>query len=299
MQPRVRELLLVFASGLGTFSFGAESLRFEVQSVSYFHVNMTSVGPVGEKPAERGRWLEIRLTFSGQEESRIRAARTFIDRAQDDTGATPLQYGGRQFYQESVGRVEGDSSLVTSKRPFSFSLEGIARGAKTLRSIEGVVEAFLPETDPNATVIVDRIASRIGEPLEYAGLTEAGVTLTFIDAKKEGGLAAMRADAEKTFGPGLPKGLYRIGENEIGVSLVDPEERVVGMEFQASDGRPLRYNHNGNAHYSGAGGRKVHVFAITPLPDDARFVCWLITKKSLVRIPLKLTELPLPPPPAF
>lgn len=240
----------------------------------------------------RERHVEVRLNLPDEIDRRTRAARVIISQAQDDTGAALVQSDNRAFYRASVGRVAGDVSRVTSRQPLSFSLSGFAMDARALRVVEGTVEAVVSDNDPDAVVIAERVSSRLGVPLYAPAFARAGVTLTLIGSETNDPiLTALREGMLRNVaGSPPPENLFRVGEDEIGVSLHDPEGRVVAMEFQTSEGAPLRYNHNGNAHYEGVDGRRVDVFRIPGMPADARFVCWVRTEKSVVKLPLKLAD---------
>ncbi|HEY1848834.1 MAG TPA: hypothetical protein VGG37_06495 [Opitutaceae bacterium] len=80
------------------------------------------------------------------------------------------------------------------------------------------------------------------------------------------------------------------------VSIDDPQGRMVGCQFEAGDGSALTYSHNGFAHAGDFPGQRIAGFHFgVPLPADARLVCWLITPRSLVTIPLKLHDVAFAP----
>jgi hypothetical protein len=89
-------------------------------------------------------------------------------------------------------------------------------------------------------------------------------------------------------------------DTDVAVGWRDPKHRIVGLEFQAADGSPLHYNHNGYFHSERPDEQKgFDVYDLrAPLPADARLVCWLLTEYSVVPAPLKVADLPLPPVPA-
>jgi len=214
------------------------------------------------------RSLTFRLKFAAPWDDRVRAARVIIESARDDTGAHLGQTATPAFRHDAVGCIAGDSSRTTSKEPLEFALHGSAKTATFLPAVKGTVEAVVPDLDPGATATVERITSYLGVALDSAAFARAGVTVT----------------------------VFSQPENELLVQIIDPEDLVVGWEFEAHDGGALPYNHNGVSHASGNSGTSSHRyhFATKP-PDDARFTCWMRTKKSLVRFPLNLTNILLPP----
>jgi len=86
----------------------------------------------------------------------------------------------------------------------------------------------------------------------------------------------------------------RMQADSLAVGIDDPNNHLVGVEFQTADGRPLRYDHNGFYHSGGGtSGKRLDIYQLK-LPPDARLVCWLITDKSLQKIPFEIHDLPLP-----
>jgi hypothetical protein len=85
------------------------------------------------------------------------------------------------------------------------------------------------------------------------------------------------------------------GEFDYVVVIDDSQGRMIGSEFEAGDGGPLTYNHNGAMHTGSFTGPRTDGYHFrAPLPPDARLVCWLITPRSLLTIPFKLHDLPIP-----
>jgi hypothetical protein len=260
---------LIGVNVLGMFPclLSATPAEWEVGTVSII-VNM--------RTSERG--VVVPLTWKSGMAERVRASRVVIDRAEDNLGVTLVQKSPPRFYHETAGRIEGDGAMRSSKQPLSFRLSGASALTTTLRSVEGTIEAIIPENDPASVVMVEQIGSHLGKQIISESLVKAGVEVIVFDRATK---------------PTWMIGGW--GENPIGVSVVDPEHRIVGMEFQAADGGALTYNHNGDGHSGGgAAGVGIHSYTIDRSAlVDAKFVCWLITEKSLVRFPLKLTELPL------
>jgi TonB family protein len=297
-----------------------------------------AIGPLEKTTNLRtgSRGVIIHLEATGPTASYVQAGRFILTQAQDDTGANLEQEGTPAFYHATVGRASGDHAESTSRQPISTTLMGLAKNAKTLKVIEGKLEVFVPAQDPDATVTVDKVASRFGIPLQGPALKKAGVTLVIYDrptaekmssAKTPGG--PQDYDAGQMFGsdyvdPSLPPAIAQamkdaqkkalensppafaeqmrkmneMSETEIAIGWHDPEHRIVGLEFQAVDGSPLAYNHNGYYHIERTSEKKgFDVYDLrSPLPASAKMVCWLLTNNSVIPVPLKLADLPLPEP---
>jgi TonB family protein len=254
------------------------------------------------------RGLQAYLTPVGPLEARVRAGRVTISHALDDTGAVLTQATTNKFYSVSVGRID-DSKDLTSREPTPFLLGGLSKGSKAIESVSGVLELVLPDLDPGSTVVIENIPAKYGSPVASEALARARVTLTVFDKKSACAAAGAKApggpqdyDSGTMFGAffPLPPGFPRPGmeEGDVAVAIDDPDERLVGLEVQAADGSPLRYNHNGQYHSSGLAGnpgRRFDTYHLgTDLPRDARLVCWLITSTSLLRVPFHFDRLPVP-----
>jgi TonB family protein len=276
------------------------------------------------------RGVIIHLAATGPNASQVQAGRFILTQAQDDTGAALEQDSAPVFHQASVGGV----AESTSREPISITLMGLSKKARTLRLVDGKLELFLPAQDPAATVTVGNVSSQFGIPLADPALKKAGVALVIYDkataeklaaaknpagpqeydtgpifgsdyldpkltpaeavAMKEAGKAASAA-AGPAFAE-LMRKMNEMGEQDIGIGRQDPNHCIVGLEFQAGDGSALSYSHNGRYHSERESEKKgFDLYNLrSPLPAGARLVCWLLTEKSVVPVPVKFTDLPLP-----
>lgn len=282
------------------------------------------------------RGVTLRLVATGSGAVEVRSGRFLVTRAVDDTGATLSEYGTPAFYHPAVGRLTGYQSEITSRQPITVSLIGISAKAKSIRLLEGRLELFVPGLDPDATVSVDNLATKYGRPIRDPALKKAGVTLVVYDRPTAERMYAHHTpggpqdyDSSMMFGsdyfpPGTSPAMQRamrmarkqryagygpalaarfkralqMGKEEIAVGLHDPHHRVVGLEFQAADGSTLHYNHNGQLHSERtAEGKRFDVYDLRAgIPAQIRMVCWLLTKKSVLTMPVKLTNISLPKP---
>jgi TonB family protein len=233
-----------------------------------------------------------------------------ITQALDDKGALLSQQTTNKFYTVSVGRID-DSRDLTSREPASFSLWGLSEDSKDLVSVLGVLELVIPDLDPNSTAIVANIPEKFGSAIASDVLAAADVTVTVFDKAAANAAAANKVpggpqeyDSGPFFGsvPKLPVGFPRpkmeMEDSDIAVAIDDPNNRLIGLELQAADGSPLNYNHGGSYHSSGfpgSPGRRFDTYHIgAALPGDARLVCWLLTPKSVLKIPFQIERLPIP-----
>ncbi len=284
----------------------AGCLKAEAEVPNAIQLEVSAETTANIRTGERG--VIVYLAPVGPLEARVRAGRVTLSHALDDTEAVLTQTTTNKFYSVSVGRVD-DSKDLTSSEPTPFSLWGLSESAKALEMISGTLELVVPDLDPNATVVVDNIASAFGSAIKSEALAKAGVTLVVFDKKSAEAEAATKApggpqefDAGPIFGasyhppPGFPKPGMEAGD--IAVAIDDPGEHLIGVEIQAADGSPLHYNHGGHYHSSGlvgSPGRRFDIYGLGAiLPEGARLICWLVTPGSCLKIPFHIDTLPLP-----
>jgi TonB family protein len=281
-------------------------LSARADAVDAVQLEISAETTVNMRDGTRG--VNAYLAPVGPLQSRVRAGRVTLSHALDDTGAVLVQATTNTFHSVSAGRID-DSMDLTSREPTPFSVWGLSPGAKALEMISGTLELVIPDLDPGSTVVVENIAARFGSAIPSEALSRAGVTLTVFDRASAFAAAAAKArggpqdyDAGVLFGgsprppPGFPKA--EMEEGDIAVAVDDPQQRLVGLEIQAADGGPLRYNHGGNYHssgFAGSPGRRFDTYHIgASLPEGARLACWLVTPGSLLKIPFHIDALPLP-----
>jgi TonB family protein len=293
---KIRQLagLLVLSACLGAQA--ADEVQLEVSAERTLNIRNGTLG------------VNAYLAPVGPLESRVRAGRVTISHALDDTGVLLTQQGTNTFYSVSVGRID-DSKDLTSREPTPFSLWGLSKDAKALKFVSGVLELVIPDLDPGSTVVVGNVAARYGAPISSDVLSKAGVTLTVFNRTSATAAAEARTpggpqdfDSGTLFGshPHLPAGFPNPGmeDGDIAVAIDDPGDRLLGVEIQAADGSPLRYDHGGWYHSSGltgSPGRRFDIYHLgSDVPADARLVCWVITPTSLLKMPFHIDTLPLP-----
>ncbi len=255
----------------------------------------------------KGRLLSGHIGLTGGGASDVKAGRVLVVSARDDVGTELQQAGSLGFYRPAVGSISAEDWVRTPFPAMSYSLALPAAAATEISLVEGTVELVIPAIDPKATARIDGLAYKLGVPLESPELREAGVTVVVFDKascdrfmkdQKPGGPADY--DTGAFFGlrsPDLPDDFMRglvMEASDLAVGIDDPQGRLAGFEFQAA-GESLYYNHNGRYHSGASPGKRFAVYSLqASLPEDAIMVCWLITPKSLVKVPLRLEHLPLP-----
>lgn len=284
---RLTLLVIVIISCLFTQSLASEpEIRFVVGSVQNVNVSGVIYPAVGV-----AREVVIRLQMLGATPTQVRAGRVVVTKALDDTGAELKPSGEPSFIHQAAGSVGGrpDEPDVN----LDFTLSGMAQAARAIRTIECRVELVIPDLDPEATLVIDNVASKCGAPIDSQSLRAADVILTVLTRQDQ----ERRGIAVDDFHISIEPIARPFAVDDVCTTIIDPHVQLIGSEFQTRDGGPLRYHHNGYSHSSdGRGNFRVDTYRIPPmLPGDARMVCWLVTGKSLVTIPLTLKDIELPP----
>jgi hypothetical protein len=210
--------------------------------------------------------LEVELKVSGPELTDCKGMRVVVKEAKDDAGkAIKVQEsgfndGGFEPLQKAFGGGFGDQKQ--NEFGAKVQLENPARSAKTL-TLDAAVELLVPSKDP-ASIVSANVAKEAGKPLAGEALKAAGATITLNAAKGD----------------------------EIGYTISDPNKKVASVEFCSADGKPLESN---GRFSSGFGGKKdVTINLSNKAPADAMVKIYLLTAKSVVSVPVKLSAVALP-----
>lgn len=266
----------------------------------------------------------VRMQLRGAVTAEVKAARVIVTHAQDDTGLALRQDGTPVFYYPAVGSSSRDDFTGRRSPSLSATLTPAAPTANSITSLEGMVELVIPALDPNATAVIEDLPTKAGTTVESPALRKAGVTLEIFDQRAYDARLATYHDQQgglTDYGIGvyldptlLDKNVsheqiqqtieqlrsqdrpLKATDRDIALGITDPENRLVALEFRAADGAPLIYNRNGWAHFSVEHwGRHLDFYRLEAgIPSGLQLVCWLLTPKSLVQVPLKLADLSLP-----
>ncbi|HZZ17816.1 MAG TPA: TonB family protein [Opitutaceae bacterium] len=274
------------------------------------NVQMQIVASTTRNMRSGARGVTVNFIPIGMLSSRIQAGRVTIKHALDDKGTLLTQETTNKFYSISVGRIDNSKDL-TSREPTSFSLWGLSADSKELDSILGVLELVVPDLDADSIVTVPSIATKFGSSISSEALTAAGVRVTAFDKHSAYDEASNKVpggpqdyDSGPFFGPlpklppGFPVAKTEMEDGDVAVAIDDPNDHLISIEFQAADGTPLNYDHAGHYHSSGipgSPGKRFDVYHVgSAILQNARMVCWLLTQRALLRIPIQIAKLPIP-----
>jgi hypothetical protein len=119
--------------------------------------------------------LEIELKLTGDDLADAKAARVALKRAVDESGRDllPEQKNGDDF-QKSSGSGAPDLKI---------NLKNPARGASAIKEISGEIQLYTPSRDPAATVVIDRLLSRMDKPIDSAALKSQQIAVRLVSPK--------------------------------------------------------------------------------------------------------------------
>lgn len=258
--------------------------------------------------------LEVELKIVGDALVDAKGMRLSVDAAVDDTG--------RDLINEKTEKSEftevdmSDKTAATVK----VALKNPVRQATAIKELSGSVELFIPRRDVEAVGTVTNLSKNLGVPVSSPALQAAGIELVIwnkdqFEARKRAEeeklkkeLAAKRKNAgegagEEDIGDSLADGLQKIfgslfsgfarmEDNSLAFQITDPHSRLVNIEFVDERGKPIGTN---GRMTIGGGKDKTSIYEFSEkLPDAARVRIYILTPKATIKVPFKLTRVPLP-----
>ena len=250
--------------------------------------------------------LEVELKLTGDDLADAKASRVLLKKAVDETGRDLLP----EEKKEPDFQTSGGSDL-------RISLKNPARGATALKEISGEVQLFTPSRDPAATVVVDRLLSRMDKPLSMPALKSQKIELAVVSPKVHRANAAKRnaefdkemaknkAEMEKELANASPEdakaleaimGLAKafsgmmdeVGDNDLILNVKDADNRLMDVEVTRADGEII------SSRGSMSSGELRILHFSEKLPPNAKLRVLVKTKKALVSSPFTLLNVPLP-----
>jgi hypothetical protein len=209
--------------------------------------------------------LEIELKVSGSELADCKGLRLAIKEAKDDAGKAIKEQEDR-FNDSGFAPLQkgfgGFDDKKADEYQLKVELENPARSAKML-TLDASLELLIPSKDP-AAIITVVIAKEAGKVLTNEALEKAGVALDFKAAKG----------------------------SEMSYSLADPNKKVAAIEFCGADGKALETSGRMTSGFSGK--KSVTITLRDKAPASVVAKVFLITEKSVVKVPVVLSAVPLP-----
>lgn len=256
--------------------------------------------------------LEIELKLIGDAMNEAKGIRVILDKAVDDTGRDLLNP------EKKSDEFEDISSSFGNREKIDIEMKNASRQAATVQEISGRIELFIPKRDPKASLMFPGVLKATGKPLTSADLKAAGISITIwtkeqYEVRRKAEEARIKKEMEerkkkaaenpgdpsdemleglmKIFG-GLFSALTEMGENAVALQLSDKQGKLISIEFEDAAGKPI--SRQGRSTMGSKDDQTQILEFENKLPADARMRVYLLTPRSVVSTPFKLTNIPLP-----
>ena len=258
--------------------------------------------------------LEVEMKVVGDILTDARGVRVSVTKAVDETG--------RNLVHEKEKEKDFDEfdSSDRSTLKVELELKNPSRQALAVQEISGVLEFFVPKRDPSSTVTIPALGKVVGQAVNSPALKTAGIEISIWNKEQyEGRRKAEEERLKKAFeekkkkaaesgnpaedlGDALADGLMKVfggmfsamtemGENGLALQIKDPGKRLIGIEFRDAAGKEV--SHRGRTSLGGEERTMLYEFE-EKLPPDTQVRFYLMTPASVVKMPFKLTSVPLP-----
>jgi len=252
--------------------------------------------------------LSLTLTLQGEDAVAVRSARPRVTRAVDDTGRDLANPPNAMTYgQDGWQQAQGEGAMTPR-----VELASPTRKAKSLTTVEGVVETYLPSRDPAATVKVDKVVSRKDKPLSLPALTAQGIRLAVIskeglerekkaaEAQEKAKSAKKGKQPKKDGADGIAEAMadvlvatiqslfQNVGENDLILKVSDPGKKIFSFDLAAADGAAIH-----SYGVTDVEGYRV-VRMLEPIPPTASLQVRLKTPKSFGEVRFAFQDVKLP-----
>ena len=255
-------------------------------------------------------YLRIEMKLNGAAvETSFGATKPVITEAVDDTGRSLVKSEARK--DPLFWTLQLNDAKKTSLDQ-STDLLNPARRATTISMI-GYVDVLTPQADPDAVYTITNFAASAGQSLAPKEVAKRGVEITVLtkplaDKMKQDKAAAAekKADAappsadqaiSQAFGKAfesLFSGFLRMGDNDLLFVVKDPQSQIAYIQIADETGAPLKTGSRSVSQDPDSGVYDYSVGLSAPVPATAQLKLYFATPKSLIHVPFKFENVPLP-----
>lgn len=235
--------------------------------------------------------LDVQLKLIGEALENAKSLRCKVSRAIDDTGRDLLKEEEEQSDFSDLDSNTPGQAEVTVK------LKNPSRRAMVVKELSGSIELFRPKLDPNSVVTIKKFTAESGKAIEHASLKAANVGLSILTKKQYESLSKKSIPDDDTSAvmnqmikalAGLFGGMMEVGENSVIIQLVDPELKVMKVEFLDGSGKQIDPQ-------SSMRMEDVRVYDFDrQMPATAQLRLYIATPASLLSIPFAVSDISLP-----
>jgi hypothetical protein len=195
------------------------------------------------------------------------------------------------------------SSRSSGALKTEVKLKNPSRNATIIKSLKGEVELFNLTESNGAILRLKDVLKHPAEPIQNPALARYVIQLVYLtkesyEAKKKemetqaksgaDGAGQKLGDAFGELFKGMLGGSMSNSKDAIQIYIKDPEKRIVGLEFQDAQGKPLKTR----------GGWTSNDFKQTdlagPPPPDTQLVVQLAVPEAVKTFPFEVHDIPLP-----
>jgi hypothetical protein len=259
--------------------------------------------------------LEVEMKVVGEILTDAKGVRVTVIKAVDETG--------KDLVPEKEKEKDFDEVDSSDKSTLKVELElkNPSRQALAVQEISGTLEFFVPKRDPAATVTVPELGRVVGQAVNSPALKAAGIEISIWNkeqyegkrkAEEERLKKALEEEKKKKkaesgtpdedLGDALANGLMKVfgglfsamtemGENGVALQIKDVKKQLIGIEFRDAAGKEV--SHRGRTSMGGEERTVLYEFE-EKLPASTQVRFYLMTPNSVVKVPFKLTGVPLP-----
>ena len=170
-----------------------------------------------------------------------------------------------------------------------------------------------PQADPDSVFTIKNFPAAAGQSLAPKDVAKRGVEITVLTKplaekmKQEKAAAAeKKADAappsaDKALGQAFGKafealfaGFLRMGDNDLLFIIKDPQSQIAYIQIADENGAPLKTGSRTISQDKDSGTYDYSVGLNAPVPATAQLKIYIATPKSLIHVPVKFENVPLP-----
>ena len=240
--------------------------------------------------------LEVELKLIGDGLNDATALRTTVSSALDSTGQSLIKKEDQSEGFEELSRYGGEVN-----NSFTLKFRNPSRKADKLTELKGEIELFVPKNDPQSIVSIDGLANWTGKPLTDPALKAAGIEVKLLTSEQQ--VAVRKAEQAERLAElkkqGVGEAMIKMAEesfdmfgggdaNSIMSQIKDPNNKLIGVSFWNAQGEEIRNNGS-----MSSGDEKTFYFN-EKLPADTKLKVYVLSDKSVVKVPIQLANLTLP-----
>lgn len=256
--------------------------------------------------------LEVELRVIGDAMAEAKGIRVILEKAVDETGRDLIDR------EKKAAEFEDLSSSFGNRDKIDLEMKNAARQATVLQEVSGKIELFIPKRDPKSMILLPGALKTTGRPVISQGLKAAGIDLTVwtkeqYEARRKTEEARLKKEMEarrknagaspddaadamveglmKVFG-GLFNAFSEMGENSVALQIADKQGKLIAIEFEDAAGKTIQ--RQSRSTMGSAEDQTQIIDFESKLPADTRIRLYVLTPRSIVSTPFKLTSIPLP-----